>query len=73
MKDRLKGVMFVHKSEVSNLQQSMSWKSRRISFFLVLVFLVADLGVLANESESPYSSKRLLSIQSQFWLTVYRH
>ena len=52
MKDRLKGVMFVHKSEVSNLQQSMSWKSRRISFFLVLVFLVADLGVLANESES---------------------
>jgi hypothetical protein len=36
---------------VSQLQQSLSWKSRRISFFLVLVFLIADLGVLANDTE----------------------
>ncbi|MBT7961535.1 MAG: hypothetical protein HN765_06310, partial [Euryarchaeota archaeon] len=41
----------MHNTEVSQLQQSLSWKSRRISFFLVLVFLIADLGVLANDSE----------------------
>ena len=43
--------MLVHNTEVSQLQQSLSWKSRRISFFLVLVFLIADLGVLANDTE----------------------
>ncbi len=37
---------------VGGLQSSSSWKSRRISLFLVIVFLFADLGVLANESES---------------------
>ena len=51
MKDRLKAMMYLHTLGVSRLRQSISWKSRRISFFLVLVFLVADLGVLANDAE----------------------
>ena len=34
------------------LQSSASWKSQRISLFLVIVFLFADLGVLANESDT---------------------
>ena len=34
------------------LQSSTSWKSQRISLFLVIVFLFADLGVLANETDS---------------------
>ena len=34
------------------LQSSASWKSQRISLFLVIVFLFADLGVLANETDT---------------------
>ena len=34
------------------LQSSKTWKSQRVSLLLVLIFLVADLGVLANETES---------------------
>ncbi len=34
------------------MQSSASWKSQRISLFLVIVFLFADLGVLANESDT---------------------
>tara|TARA_B100001093_G_scaffold180145_1_gene172740 strand:- start:4226 stop:9154 length:4929 start_codon:yes stop_codon:yes gene_type:complete len=37
---------------VVGLQSSASWKSQRISLFLVIVFLFADLGVLANESDT---------------------
>ncbi len=33
------------------MQSSASWKSQRISLFLVIVFLFADLGVLANETD----------------------
>ena len=34
------------------MQSSKTWKSQRVSLLLVLIFLVADLGVLANETES---------------------
>ena len=34
------------------MQSSASWKSQRISLFLVIVFLFADLGVLANETDT---------------------
>ena len=34
------------------MQSSTSWKSQRISLFLVIVFLFADLGVLANETDT---------------------
>lgn len=34
------------------MQSSASWKSQRISLFLVVVFLFADLGVLANETDT---------------------
>ena len=49
---------------MGGLQSSSSWKSQRISLFLVIVFLFADLGVLANESEtnvSEYLSQPLFS------------
>jgi len=48
---------------VVGLQTSTSWKSQRISLFLVIVFLFADLGVLANENE-PYVPEPL--VQSLF-------
>ena len=43
--------MPAHDTGVGSLQKSTAWKSQRISFFLVLIFLISDLGVLANESE----------------------
>ena len=50
--DRLKGSTAQHLAGVVGLQSSTSWKSQRISLFLVIVFLFADLGVLANEADS---------------------
>ena len=42
-----------------------SWKSQRISLFLVIVFLFADLGVLANETDSNVSEPLSQSLFSQ--------
>mgnify|MGYP006090960745 FL=1 len=50
---------------VGGLQSSSSWKSRRISLFLVVVFLFADLGVLANDSESSTPDSLLPSAFSE--------
>ena len=54
-KDRLKGGTAQHYLGVGCLQSSTSWKSQRISLFLVIVFLFADLGVLANETDNNIS------------------
>jgi len=50
---------------VSGLQSSTSWKSQRISLFLVIVFLFADLGVLANETDSNVSEPLSHTLYSQ--------
>ena len=57
--------MPAHDTGVGSLQKSTAWKSQRISFFLVLIFLISDLGVLANESEQSQFEEPISSQYSE--------
>ena len=57
--------MPAHDTGVGSLQKSTAWKSQRISFFLVLIFLISDLGVLANESEQSQFEEPITSQYSE--------
>ena len=50
---------------MGGLQSSTTWKSQRISLLLVIIFLFADLGVLANESDVEISESNTQSLFSQ--------
>ncbi|MBT5844611.1 MAG: S8 family serine peptidase, partial [Euryarchaeota archaeon] len=47
------------------MQSSTTWKSQRISLLLVIIFLFADLSVLANESDVEISESNTQSLFSQ--------